>query len=112
MKWNNLLNKASHPVDKLLEVTKPLQVGVLYKGFLLTYDDVITDDSGWVDPQYFLPEEFDLVLIKLSTQEKSFGWIENKDWFGKKLLPVGKVISWFHPEEGRKKNIKSRAKPR
>lgn len=89
---------------------KPFQAGENYKGWKLTYDFIVPDNNGWVDNRLFIPANFDLVMVKLESGVKVFGWIEDKKWNGNKLFPISQVSYWFHPYEGRKKNIKRNVK--
>ena len=64
------------------------------------YSDVEFDEEGWASAAKFLPEDFDLVYLKIEGKKITGGWINGKKWDGARIYPGDKVISWKRkPEE-------------
>lgn len=74
---------------------KDKKVEVLY-----TYKDVKYDIDGWVDCQLFLPDDYDLVYMKVDGKKTMAGWVSGSSWHGLKLKDGDKVLYWKRkPEE-------------
>ena len=58
-----------------------------------TYPNVKTDPGGWADCQFFLPESFDLVLMKIGDIYK-MGWFQGGSWDGYTYEAGEKVTHW------------------
>lgn len=61
--------------------------------------DVIYDIDGWADAKKFLPEDFDLVYMRLKRKRKIPGWINGLSWHGSRLRPNDEVLFWKRKEE-------------
>lgn len=80
-------------VDK--KTGKPKRVEVLY-----TYKDVFYDIDGWADVSKFLPDDYDLVYMKIDGKKTIPGWICGSSWQGLRLKAEDKVLYWKRkPEE-------------
>jgi hypothetical protein len=63
------------------------------------YKDVEFDIDGWADCKRFLPDDYDLVLLKLSRGKTIPGWIAGSSWDGLKLKKEDTVLYWKKKEE-------------
>lgn len=63
------------------------------------YKDVECDIDGWVDCRKFLPDDFDLVFMRLKRGKAISGWISGKIWCGLRLKNDDVVIFWKRKEE-------------
>lgn len=68
------------------------------KGFKYTYKEVKYLD-GWADAELFLPNNFDLVFLKLEEGKTRSGWHTGMGWDGLKLQPTDKVQYWKKKDE-------------
>ena len=59
-----------------------------------SYRDVEYDDYGWADSKKYLPEDFDLVYMKLARERIITGWINGTHWCGVRLKQDDKVLFW------------------
>lgn len=60
---------------------------------LLTYSRVKKDFDGWVKAEDYLPEDFDLVLLKIDNGIKKGWWAGNK-WDGLRYYEGEEVKFW------------------
>lgn len=68
---------------------------------LYTYKDVKYDIDGWVDCNLFLPEDFDLVYMKVEGKKTIPGWISGSSWYGLRYKKEDVVKYWKRkPDEG------------
>jgi hypothetical protein len=61
---------------------------------LYSYKDVHYDIDGWADSNLFLPDDYDLVYMKIEGKKIMPGWISATSWNGLRLKPEGKVVYW------------------
>ena len=78
----------------------PVQVGKDYsnkkEGILipkLTYAKVPNDGNGWVDVSEYLPDNYDLVLMKIGDTYKN-GWYQGNSWDGYRFNEGEEVTHW------------------
>lgn len=64
-----------------------------------TYRHVEYDLDGWADCARFLPEDFDLVFMRLKRDRIIPGWIAGKTWAGLRLKKEDVVLFWKRKEE-------------
>lgn len=60
----------------------------------LTYTDVPTDIDGWVDSSKYLPEDFDLVELRMEDNIIESGWAIGSTWDGLYVDSDSKVNYW------------------
>ncbi len=61
----------------------------------VNYLDVHYDEDKWVDATKFLPEDFDLLYLKLSNIKKVLpGWSNGKQFEGANIPKDSKVLYW------------------
>lgn len=68
---------------------------------LFAYKDVEYDLDGWADCSKFLPEDFDLVHLRLKREKTVSGWIVGFKWVGLRLKNDDIVCFWKKTDEGR-----------
>lgn len=74
---------------------KEKKVEVVY-----TYRDVQYDIDGWADSNKYLPDDFDLVYMKIEGKKTMPGWASGNSWAGLKYKDGDKVLYWKRkPEE-------------
>lgn len=61
---------------------------------VFAYRDVFFDPDGWADASRFLPEEYDLVLLKYDTERTTCGWLSGTTWEGLRHNPDQQVLYW------------------
>ena len=61
---------------------------------LFTYNHVTFDKYRWADAEKYLPEDFDLVHMKLSSGKIIPGWSNGRVWEGIRLKPEHEVKAW------------------
>jgi hypothetical protein len=66
-----------------------------------TYKDIKFDIEGWANSKKFLPEDFDLVLLRLKREKIIPGWIIGMKWTGLRLKKDDEVMFWKKNEEER-----------
>lgn len=67
---------------------------------LFTYRDVKFDIDGWADSKEYLPDDFDLVYMKVEGRKTMPGWSIGTSWAGLRLKPTDQVVYWKRkPEE-------------
>ena len=77
------------------------EVGTKY---VFTYQEVKVDkETGWADPNKFLPYPYDIVTLSVFRPDKedtvrSEGWWTGEAWDGRKLKPEYKIIGWKFQE--------------
>ena len=64
-----------------------------------TYRDVEYDIDGWADSKRFLPEDFDLVFMRLKREKTITGWVNGNTWDGLRLKDDDEVLFWKRNEE-------------
>ena len=64
-----------------------------------SYGDVEYDIDGWADVTRFLPNDFDLVFLRLKRERTIPGWINGQSFEGRKLKPDDVVLFWKRKEE-------------
>jgi hypothetical protein len=69
------------------------------KKVLYTYRDVFFDIDGWADCKRYLPEDYDLVYMRLARERTIPGWISGTAWMGIKLKDDDIVKFWKRKEE-------------
>jgi len=65
-----------------------------------TYKDIEYDLEGWANGQKFLPEDFDLVHMRLKREKTVPGWISGSSWFGLRLKSDDVVVRWKRMHDG------------
>ncbi len=60
----------------------------------VSYNDVEFDENGWADAEKFLPEDYDLVSIRVEGKKDTYGWVVGEYWDGVLLRSRDKVIAW------------------
>jgi hypothetical protein len=71
------------------------------KPIFYTYKDIQYDDDLWADTTKYLPQDFDLIYMKLKKGKTLPGWINKTRWCGLRLQITDEVIFWKrHTEEG------------
>lgn len=74
---------------------KMKKVEVLY-----TYRDVHFDIDGWADSKQYLPDDFDLVYMKIEGKKVIPGWVTGSSWSGLRIKEADQVLYWKRkPEE-------------
>lgn len=68
-----------------------------------TYCHVQYEKDGWADPDKFLPEDYDLVLLNRQDKNPIKGWVNGTTWFGFRLKEEDKVIGWRRVKEDHEK---------
>jgi hypothetical protein len=58
------------------------------------YQDIPYDIDGWADGKKYLPEDFDLVYMRLKREKTIVGWINDTCWNGWRLKSDDEVVSW------------------
>lgn len=82
-------------VTKIDKNKKENKIEIVY-----SYKDVNYDINGWADSTKFLPEDFDLVLMKIDGKKTIYGWAIGNSWSGLKYKKGEKVLYWKRkPEE-------------
>lgn len=66
-----------------------------------TYKDVTYDSDGWADVTKYLPEDYDLVYLRLKRERTIPGWIFEKTWYALRLLKDDVVLFWKRKKEER-----------
>lgn len=64
-----------------------------------TYRDVQYDIDGWADCARYLPEDFDLVFMRLKREKTIPGWISGRSWSGLRLKNDDVVLFWKRKDE-------------
>jgi len=67
-----------------------------------SYQDVEYDIDGWADTLRFLPEDFDLVFMRLKRDTTIPGWFNGSSWTGLRLKSDDKVVFWKRKLEEKK----------
>lgn len=64
-----------------------------------SYKNILYDENGWADAKKYIPEDFDLVSLKVKDKEPIFyGWSIGKNWDGYKIQREDEVIAWKRQE--------------
>lgn len=58
------------------------------------YKDCVYDKNMWADASKFLPNEYDLVSLKLKSGKIISGWFSLNQWEGLRLQPSDEVLFW------------------
>lgn len=67
---------------------------------LYSYKDVHYDNDGWADCREALPEDYDLVYMKVDRKNHIPGWNAGASWYGLRLKSGDSVTHWKRkPEE-------------
>jgi hypothetical protein len=64
------------------------------KGPRISYFDCVKDIHGWVNASDFLPDYFDLCLIKTEAGDVLTGWHVHGGWYGRRLGRYEMVVQW------------------
>lgn len=59
-----------------------------------SYRDIYFDPGKWADASRFLPEDYDLVLMRLTNGKTITGWSVGLKWEGLRLQPEDNVKYW------------------
>ena len=70
------------------------------KPIYYAYKDVEYDMDGWADSKKYLPEDFDLVYMRLKREKTIPGWISGSSWFGLRFKSGDVVLFWKRSHEG------------
>lgn len=68
---------------------------------LYTYKDFEYDADGWTESAKYLPEDYDLVYMRLAIGKTIPGWHTNRTWYGVRLKQDDVVLLWKRKEEER-----------
>lgn len=60
----------------------------------VAYKDVYANVNEWVNAKKYLPIDFDLVTIKLSNGDLTYGWTLGEKWQGVLITKGKQVIAW------------------
>jgi len=60
----------------------------------LGYRHLPYDVDGWVNASKYLPEDYDLVTMRLKNGEYKFGWSVGDVWDGAQIDGNEEVIAW------------------
>lgn len=67
---------------------------------LYTYNNVIYDIDGWADVNYYLPNDFDIVMLRVKNIHKPIpGWYTGRGWDGLKWNDDYEVLQWKKENE-------------
>jgi len=58
------------------------------------YRDVIYDKEGWADASKYLPEDYDLVFLKIEGKDICHGWSTGQNWDGCNIKRSDNILSW------------------
>ncbi len=59
-----------------------------------SYRDVEYDEDGWVDATKYIPEECDLVILRMDDDRSLPGWWTGNGWDGLRIKRKDKVLYW------------------
>lgn len=77
-----------------------IKVGSKYeKDKLYTYRSVKFDCDGWADSSKFLPGDYDLCFMKISSSKTIPGWYTGVSWDGLNFKDNMIVTHWKRKEE-------------
>jgi hypothetical protein len=80
---------------KFFKITKNEETGKSKKTRIFySYQDFEYDIEGWAESKKYLPDDFDLVYMRLEREKTIPGWINGSIWCGLRLKPQDKVIFW------------------
>ncbi len=65
----------------------------------ITYQEIPYDQDGWADASAYLPEDLELMHIKVSGKKVFSGWCIGKHWEGLRLKPEDVVLYWKRNKE-------------
>lgn len=78
------------------------KVGVSYldekKNERYSYKNVFFDEDGWADAKKYVPEDFDLVSVKIKNKKICSAWVNGKTWDGLKIKREDEVLAWKRQE--------------
>jgi hypothetical protein len=61
----------------------------------ITYSIIPKDVENWVDAGKYIPEDFDLCLLKIKGREKVLpGWASGLKFDGAKINPDDEILFW------------------
>lgn len=66
----------------------------LVQGRKVAYKDAYSSVNEWVSAKKFLPVDYELVMIRISTGDLTYGWTIGEKWQGVLLTPKINVIAW------------------
>lgn len=75
----------------ILKVGRDLLQGTEKK---LSYKDTQPDKQGWVSAKRFVPPDYELVMIRFSTEKTTYGWTHGDKWQGVLVTPETEVVAW------------------
>lgn len=61
---------------------------------LFSYMDIPNCKEGWISTEDFLPEDFDLVMLKDQNNRISKGWMNGNSWDGSKITKRQVIKFW------------------
>lgn len=66
-----------------------------------TYRNIKYDNEGWADGSIYLPDQFDLCILKTEKEKVIKGWHTGQIWDGLnvKILDKIKFWKWFEEKE-------------
>jgi hypothetical protein len=88
-------NVKEHIIVENAKTGKPSKKPIYY-----SYKDVLYDNNGWADSKKYLPEDFDLVHMRLEREKTVPGWVSGSSWFGLRFRSDDVVLCWKRMHEG------------
>lgn len=87
-------NVKEYIVSENKSTGRPRKSAVLY-----AYKDLNYDVDGWADAKTCLPDDFDLVYLRLKREKTIPGWVSGAIWYGMRLKKDDEVMFWKRLEE-------------
>lgn len=66
-----------------------------------SYRDIFYDEDGWADATKYLPEDFDLITMKMKNGDYKSGWSIGNSWRGARLRKDDEVLYWKRKSDER-----------
>lgn len=60
----------------------------------VAYKDVYKNVNEWVNASKYIPIDYDLVMVRLSNGDLTYGWAQGSTWQGVLITPETRVIAW------------------
>lgn len=68
-------------------------------GKVLSYRTVKMDIDGWVNAKEYLPDDYDIMYLKIKDRQSTHGWISGNKWDGLRIRPDDEVLYWKRKQE-------------
>lgn len=79
-------------------VKEKIRNGDKTKTIYYTYPDVKTEADGWVNPEKYLPADFDLVWLQTEKGKTYPGWYAGAGWDGRQYDRTDRIVRWKRKE--------------